>query len=237
MTFKTYEINVDLVNETSTPATVRFSQNDQNSAKLLINIMNKGGELDLSQATSVRMSFKKSDGTRVFQDDCQPVNVLKGKYQIVLKTQTLAAIGNVYAQIHITENNRVIDTQQFGFVVKESLSSDDAIESTNEFGVIQKVIEAGEKLEGKDIDGIIAAGAKADTAINQIEILSKDLSKQDIKTQMLQHGPNVVNATLASPLNVEVQGRTLANLLGRTTLDPSKYYLFIPNKGTTKIPV
>ncbi|WP_234013872.1 BppU family phage baseplate upper protein [Bacillus mycoides] len=165
MTFKTYEINVDLVNDASTTNTIRFSQNDRNSAKLLLTITNKGAELDLSQAKSVRMSFKKPDGTRVFQNDCQPINVLKGKYQILLKTQTLASIGNVIAQIHIEEEDRTIDTQKFLFVVNESLSSDGAVESTNEFTIIQKAIEAGKKLEGKDIDGIIAAGAKADAAL------------------------------------------------------------------------
>ncbi|PUV98965.1 BppU family phage baseplate upper protein, partial [Cronobacter sakazakii] len=137
----------------------------RNSAKLLLTITNKGAELDLSQAKSVRMSFRKPDGTRVFQNDCQPINVLKGKYQIVLKTQTLASIGNVIAQIHIDEEDRTLDTQKFLFVVNESLSSDGAVESTNEFTIIQKAIEAGKKLEGKDIDGIIAAGAKADAAL------------------------------------------------------------------------
>ena len=58
MTFKTYEINVDLVHDTSTTCSNRFSQNDRNSAKLLVTITNKGAELDLSQAKSVRMSFK-----------------------------------------------------------------------------------------------------------------------------------------------------------------------------------
>ncbi|WP_029438294.1 pyocin knob domain-containing protein [Bacillus thuringiensis] len=43
--------------------------------------------------------------------------------------------------------------------------SDKTIESTNEFTIIQKAIEAGEKLEGVDINGIIAAGAKADAAL------------------------------------------------------------------------
>ncbi|MGR5919875.1 BppU family phage baseplate upper protein [Bacillus paranthracis] len=51
------------------------------------------------------------------------------------------------------------------FVVNDSLASDEAIESTNEFTIIQKAIEAGEKLEGVDINGIIAAGAKADAAL------------------------------------------------------------------------
>ena len=74
MTFKTYDINVDLVTDASTTCAIRFSQNDKNSAKLLLTITNKGVELDLSQAKSVRMSFKKPDGTRVCQNDCQPIN-------------------------------------------------------------------------------------------------------------------------------------------------------------------
>ncbi|HDR7248222.1 TPA: BppU family phage baseplate upper protein [Bacillus pacificus] len=165
MTFKTYEINVDLVHDTSTTCSNRFSQNDRNSAKLLVTITNKGAELDLSQAKSVRMSFKKPDGTRVFQNDCQPINAMKGKYQIVLKTQTLTSVGNVIAQIHIEEEDRIIDTQKFFFVVNDSLASDEAVESTNEFTIIQKAIEAGEKLEGVDINGIIAAGELAKGAL------------------------------------------------------------------------
>lgn len=186
MTFKTYEINVDLVHDTSTTYSNHFSQNDRNSAKLLVTITNKGAELDLSQAKSVRMSFRKPDGTRVFQNDCQPINAMKGKYQIVLKTQTLTSVGNVIAQIHIEEEDRILDTQKFFFVVNDSLASDEAIESTNEFTIIQKAIEAGEKLEGVDINGIIAAGAKAETALvkatentNQIGILSGNIT--DIK--------------------------------------------------------
>ncbi|MDK7418581.1 BppU family phage baseplate upper protein [Bacillus cereus] len=165
MIFKTYEINVDLVNDTSTTRSNRFSQNDRNSAKLLVTITNKGAELDLSQAKSVRMSFKKPDGTYVFQEDCQPINAMKGKYQILLKTQTLTAVGNVIAQIHIEEEDRIIDTQKFFFVVNDSLASDEAIESTNEFTIIQKAIEAGKKFEGVDIDGIIAAGELAKGAL------------------------------------------------------------------------
>ncbi|HFJ9375114.1 TPA: BppU family phage baseplate upper protein, partial [Bacillus nitratireducens] len=165
MIFKTYEITVDLIKDAHAPEVIRFSQNDLNSAKLLLNITKMAEELDLSTAKTVRMSFKKPDGTRVFQNDCQPINPLKGKYQIILKTQTLAAAGDVIAQVHIEEEDRTIDTQAFYFKVNKSLASDEAIESTNEFGIMQKAIEAGEKFEGKDIDGIIAAGAKADTAL------------------------------------------------------------------------
>ncbi|MCP1124522.1 phage baseplate upper protein [Bacillus sp. 3103sda1] len=169
MIVKTYEINLDLINNTSLSSNIRFSQNDQNTAKIIFNVKNNGEGVDLSNSTTVRVSFKKPDGTRVFQEDCEPINPLNGKYQIILKTQTLAALGNVIGQVHIGEDTRMADTQKFMFLVDESLSSDEAIESTNEFNVIQKAIEAGEKFEGVDVDKIIEAGEKATATQDQID--------------------------------------------------------------------
>lgn len=40
------------------------------------------------------------------------------------------------------------------------------------------------------------------------------LVEMDKKSQVLQHGLNVVNAPVSSPLSVEIQGRTLVNLAG-----------------------
>lgn len=144
---------------------MRFYQNDLNSAKLLINVTHDKVVTDFSTATKVQIAFLKPDGKRVFQD-VQNVNQMQGKYYVVLSTQTLIAYGNVIAQLRLTfPNNKVIETCKFVFAVDESIMSDEAMESTNEFPVIQKAIEAGEKLEGVDIDGIIAAGAKADAAL------------------------------------------------------------------------
>ncbi|QWG87407.1 DUF2479 domain-containing protein (plasmid) [Bacillus mycoides] len=144
---------------------MRFYQNDLNSAKLLINVTHDKVVTDFSTATKVQVAFQKPDGKRVFQD-VQNVNQMQGKYYVVLSTQTLIAYGNVVAQLRLTfPNNKVIETCKFVFAVDESIMSDNAMESTNEFPVIQKAIEAGKKLEGVDIDGIIAAGSKADAAL------------------------------------------------------------------------
>ncbi|MCC2538634.1 hypothetical protein [Bacillus paranthracis] len=40
------------------------------------------------------------------------------------------------------------------------------------------------------------------------------LTELDKKSQALQHGLNVLNAPVASPLNIEIQGRTLVNMAG-----------------------
>ncbi|PFD89247.1 hypothetical protein CN306_18870 [Bacillus thuringiensis] len=164
--------------------TVYFYQGDINSAKFLLNITHEGAEQDLSTATKVQIAFLKPDGKRVFQD-CSNVNPTKGKYYVVLNTQSITTAGNVVAQIRVTFPDTVVETTKFVFSVAESIMSDDAVESSDDFPAIQKAIEAGEKLEGKDIDGIIAAGAKADTALakaaentNQIGVLSKSLVAQ-----------------------------------------------------------
>ncbi|RXZ04530.1 hypothetical protein DD583_30545, partial [Klebsiella pneumoniae] len=155
----------DLATKEEELKVMRFYQNDLNSAKLLINVTHDKVVTDFSTATKVQIAFLKPDGKRVFQD-VQNVNQMQGKYYVVLSTQTLIAYGNVVAQLRLTfPDNKVIETCKFVFAVDESIMSDEAMKSTNEFPVIQKAIEAGEKLEGKDIDGIIAAGAKADAAL------------------------------------------------------------------------
>ncbi|WP_144499244.1 BppU family phage baseplate upper protein [Bacillus sp. FDAARGOS_235] len=240
--FKTYEVTVDTMRDSIVSQAMRYSQNDLKSAKILITVNHNGKEEDFSEATAVRVSFEKGDKKIVYQD-CQPINVLKGKYQVLLTTQTLTSVGIVTANVHIYfPNDKKIETGSFTFEVVESKMSDEVIKSTDAFPAIHKAIETGEQLKGIDIQALIASkntaeavNKKADRNAVQIGDLQKIFSKQDVKTQTLQHGPNIVNATVASPLNVEVQGRTLVNLLGQTTLDPTKYYLFMPNKGTTKI--
>ncbi|MGF9766885.1 BppU family phage baseplate upper protein [Bacillus albus] len=144
---------------------MRFYQNDLNSAKLLINVTHDKVVTDFSTATKVQIAFLKPDGKRVFQE-VQNVNQMQGKYYVVLSTQTLIAYGNVIAQLRLTfPNNKVIETCKFVFAVDESIMSDEAMASTNEFPVIQKALELGEKFKDVDFDPIINAGALAAGAL------------------------------------------------------------------------
>ncbi|MFD0768878.1 BppU family phage baseplate upper protein [Bacillus sp. CGMCC 1.60114] len=162
--FKTYEVTVDTMNDSSSYHAIRYSQSDMNSAKLLINIKHNGAEIDLSEATAVRICFRKSDRNDVFQD-CQPINVLNGKYQVLLTSQTLASLGAVVAQVCIEfPNNKKLFTQTFTFIVDESLMNDETIESKNEYGVIQKAIDAGEQLKDVDVPALIASKTTAESA-------------------------------------------------------------------------
>ncbi|MGM2633939.1 hypothetical protein [Bacillus cereus group sp. Bce040] len=67
------------------------------------------------------------------------------------------------------------------------------------------------------------------------------LVELDKKSQAVQHGLNVINAPISSPLNIEIQGRTLANVLGKDgavpqtnkvfSVETAKYYLIINSSG------
>lgn len=103
----------------------------------------------------------------------------------------------------------------------------------------------------KRMDNIVANGNKDNTEVvdarlgadgivrGSVGSLVREIHKQQLsderKSQLLQQGLNVLNTPVASPLNIEIQGRTLVNLLGQTNLDNTKYYVFVPSKGTTKI--
>lgn len=103
----------------------------------------------------------------------------------------------------------------------------------------------------KRMDNIVANGNKDNTEVvdarlgadgiarGSVGSLVREIHKQQLsderKSQLLQQGLNILNAPVASPLSLEIQGRTLVNLLGQTNLDNTKYYVFVPNKGTTKI--
>lgn len=207
MPFKPYEINLDIMDELPIKNNIKFSTNDKNSAKLLINIKNKGEELDLSNVISVRISFRKPDRKKILQQDCQPINAMKGKYQIILKTQTLAVAGYVYAQVHIEEADRTLDTQTFFFTVSESLTSDEAIESTNEFGIIQKIIEANEKLEGVDVQALIKSKEIAEDAKLTAENNTKSIEslQKDVLDLKLNGGGSGGGGTLSFQTLTELQ--------------------------------
>ncbi|MFA2845107.1 BppU family phage baseplate upper protein [Bacillus paranthracis] len=181
--FKTYEVTVDTMRDSIVPQNMRYSQNDLKSAKILININHNGNEEDFSEATAVRVSFEKGDKKIVYQD-CQPINVLEGKYQVLLTTQTLTSVGIVTANVHIYfPDDKKIETGSFKFEVVESKMSDEVIESTDSLPVIQKAIEAGEKLSGVDIPALVASKETAEQAkvaaeqnAAQIGILSQNVT-------------------------------------------------------------
>lgn len=180
--FKTFRIKVDTKLPTTSEKAI-VSQNDLNSAKLFIEITQDNEPLKLTNV-KVMAAFKKPDNKLVWQDQKVIVeDAEEGLISIVLTSQTVAVAGDVLGEIHIEEPDQNIVTRKFRVYVEESYMAAGAIESANEMGIIQKAIEAGEKLEGVDIEGILkvketAEAAKTISENNSeiIEILEKDVA-------------------------------------------------------------
>ncbi|MDA1874292.1 BppU family phage baseplate upper protein [Bacillus cereus group sp. BY112LC] len=163
------EMTVDIQDGT-THSYKEFSQNNLNNSELILNIADGGKEFLLEEKDKIIVYFKKPDKQFVFQDkDIVVLDKTKGKIKVLLTAQTIVVPGTVYGEISIERVEGGVkkrtSTYSFSFRVRSSLASNEVIESTNEFGPLQKGIEVGEKFKDVDFDPIIAAGVKADAAL------------------------------------------------------------------------
>lgn len=63
--------------------------------------------------------------------------------------------------------------------------------------------------------------------------LQNQLSKQNQQSTTIGHGLNVINASQNSPLDIQIEGRTLVNV-SQNVLDSAKYYVLADKKSKVK---
>ncbi|PHA89453.1 BppU family phage baseplate upper protein [Bacillus toyonensis] len=163
------ELTVD-IQDGITHSYKEFSQNNLNNSELILNIADGGKEFSLEEKDKIIVYFQKPDKQFVFQDkDIVVLDKTKGKIKVLLTAQTIVVPGTVYGEISIERVEGGVkkrtSTYSFTFRVRPSLASNEVIESTNEYGVIQKAIEVGEKFKDVEFDPIIAAGELAKGAL------------------------------------------------------------------------
>ncbi|EEL88963.1 TPA: BppU family phage baseplate upper protein [Bacillus nitratireducens] len=80
---------------------------------------------------------------------------------------------------------------------------------------MDNIVANGNKDNTEIVDARLGADGVARGSVGTlIREIHKNTMETEKKTQLLQHGVNVVNASVPSPLGIEVPGRTLVNLLG-----------------------
>lgn len=110
-------------------------QNDASSRYLDINLIDNGVNINLT-GHEVRLYAKKPDQTEVYNNG-QITNAVQGRVQIELTSQLLAKEGYIEAQVITYKNNRqILSTLPFKIHVVSNLMSDNAIESSNEYGAL-----------------------------------------------------------------------------------------------------
>ena len=119
-------------------------------------------DIELAGLQSARIYGKKPDGTE-FYNDC---TIEDGKLIAPLTSQALAVKGIVPCQIQLVFGG-TLTTYTFNVVVDDSLVSESAIESSNEYTALENALAEVEEIIGEIGDGIVKSvnGLKNDISL------------------------------------------------------------------------
>ncbi|NCC14910.1 MAG: DUF2479 domain-containing protein [Clostridia bacterium] len=198
---------------------VTAKQNDTASRFLDVSLYSNGVPINLT-GHGVKIFFKKSDSTEVFTEG-EVTDATAGRCQFELTSQTLAVAGSLQAEISIWNGTtQILSTQIFTIAVLEMLRSDNAVESTNEFGVLVTLFQniqgsldlMHEVLEGFDglqvsTDAAKVSAESAETAVGAVSdkigtssdtaigtvFGNIDVAKENIKTNVNAHTTTKAN--------------------------------------------
>lgn len=146
MKIKEFDIILN-IKEPTNQGEFEVVQGDSGSNLLRVTLINGLEQYDLT-GTNVEIVFRKADGTTVQQTDTSIISRTGGRFQVILKTNTIACPGPVTAEVRILEEEILLTSTRFNFFVRKSLINDETIESTNEFPVLtQLVIDTKEIIE------------------------------------------------------------------------------------------
>ena len=149
------DVNKDLYNP------IQVKQSD-NARYLLFRILDNGVPFDLTGKT-VRFFGKKPDGKEIY-NDMTITSATKGECELRLTSGALSTPGILQLEIEIKENEDVLTTFLLDVDIKKSLRSSSSIQSSNEYTVIEKIIETMKEWIEKAKDAV----KRVDEAIKKI---------------------------------------------------------------------
>lgn len=139
------EFTVNMHGKTLEHAYIEAQQGDTASRKVRIHLKTFGGaDYIIPYGATGIFCVEKKDGHKVY-DYCEVED--QSTVVVTLSSQTLACAGDQLAQIYLSTENGDIKTQKFYVRVPKAVYNKDALESSDEFGVLQVLIE---KVNGID---------------------------------------------------------------------------------------
>lgn len=152
MILKEYDIRLD-IKRSQKQDYIEVVQGDYETNIFNIQITDNLEPYNLT-GLSVEIAFAKPDNTTVLQDEDNGVTIEdaeQGKIKVVLKTNTIAAAGKVYAEVRIKDGDMILTTARFDFFVRRAIFGDDTIKSKDEWPLYEQLLEAAEN-ENERID-------------------------------------------------------------------------------------
>lgn len=153
------KVDIDVSKDLYNPIQVKQSDN---ARYLLFRILDNGVSFDLTGKT-VRFFGKKPDGKEIY-NDMTITSATKGECELRLTSGALSTPGILQLEIEIKENEDVLTTFLLDVDIKKSLRSSSSIQSSNEYTVIEKIIETMKEWIEKAKDAV----KRVDEAIKKI---------------------------------------------------------------------
>lgn len=185
-------------------------QGDTNSRFLDVYLTDNGVPINLT-GHEVRLYGVKGDTTE-FYNNGTITEATNGRCQFELTSQALSAANDIKAQVVIYYNNvQVLQTDQFTIKVTQSLISDSAIPSSNEYGAL--VVLFQELYEAKDLMTTMTQNQGTKGAI---------ATARDLNTfwQVMEYVAKYMDTDLTNLLNYVLENADVIgviNRLGETT--------------------
>jgi len=153
------KVDIDVSKDLYNPIQVKQSDN---ARYLLFRILDNGVPFSLENKT-VRFFGKKPDGKEIY-NDMTITSATKGECELRLTSGALSTPGILQLEIEIKENEDVLTTFLLDVDIKKSLRSSSSIQSSNEYTVIEKIIETMKEWIEKAKDAV----KRVDEAIKKI---------------------------------------------------------------------
>ena len=191
-----YKISFDI--KTSSINDISFKQGDIESSVIEVSLTDGILPVNITDEV-IEFRFLKADETIVFQDISTGVSVIDavtGKFQCILKLDTLSAPGILKCEIYRSLNGKSLTTQSFNLTVNSSIGEEGLI-SNNYIGAIETIkanyeIATHENTDVEIVDaraGNINLGARLNLADASLAKKAKQLGKNCEELNMTPNDP------------------------------------------------
>ena len=136
------------------PPTVYAKQNDKGTRFVEATLLDNGAPYTIENGTTARIRILKPDNAMIYNN----ATISSGKVTVELTSQALAAYGIAIAEIGLFKGEQILSTFTFYIRIERSAVDDSAIESTDEFTVLEEAI--------RDAGTATTAATNAATAAN-----------------------------------------------------------------------
>lgn len=168
---------------------IEVQQGDTASRRVRIHLKDFGGaDFKIPYGATAVFCINKSDGHKVY-DACEIED--ESTVIVTLSNQAIACAGRQKAQVYITKDGWDIKTQVFTVNVPRAIYTDDAIKSSDEFGILSELIAEYEAIV--DSAGQSAVSAADSAAASEAARQAADQLKQDTETMKTSVEQTVTN--------------------------------------------